>query len=264
MPQVTLKTPEEIEIMREAGKIVAEVLQTTREALRPGISTKELDTIAETIIRDHGATPAFLDYAPGGHPPYPATITASINNELVHGIPSESRILQEGDIVSIDVACFHKGYVGDAAYTAGVGEVAPSVERLLRVTVETLWQAIELCVPGNHISDIARMTSKYASQHGYSVASEYTGHGVGTAMHEPPQVPNWWPRKLPRGMRGPVDYELKPGMTFAIEPMLIAGRNELMELEDGWTVVTKDGSLNAHTEHTVAITDGEPLVLTLP
>lgn len=264
MPQVTLKTPEEIEIMREAGKIVAEVLQTTREALRPGISTKELDTIAETIIRDHGATPAFLDYAPGSHPPYPATITASINNELVHGIPSESRILQEGDIVSIDVACFHKGYVGDAAYTAGVGEVAPSVERLLRVTVETLWQAIELCVPGNHISDIARMTSKYASQHGYSVASEYTGHGVGTAMHEPPQVPNWWPRKLPRGMRGPVDYELKPGMTFAIEPMLIAGRNELMELEDGWTVVTKDGSLNAHTEHTVAITDGEPLVLTLP
>lgn len=262
--QVVLKTAEEIEIMREAGQIVAEVLQKTREALRPGISTKELDIIAETVLRDHGATPAFLNYAPGNHPPFPATITACINNELVHGIPSETRILQEGDIIGIDVACFHKGYVGDAAYTAAVGEVPAAVERLLRVTEETLWKAIELCVPGNRVSDIARVTSKYAAQHGYSVASEYTGHGVGKKMHEAPQVPNWWPRKLRRNQRGPADYVLEPGMTFAIEPMLIAGRNDLMELDDGWTVVTVDGSLNAHTEHTVAITEGDPIVLTLP
>ena len=263
-PEIILKTPEEISIMREAGQIVAEVLATTRAALRPGVSTKELDTIAETIIRDHGAIPAFLDYAPGNHPPFPATITASVNNELVHGIPREDRILEEGDIVGIDVACFHKGYVGDAAYTAGVGEVSPMVERLLRVTEETLAEAINLCVPGNHISDIARLTSKYAAQHGYSVASEYTGHGVGKAMHEAPQVPNWWPRRLKPNMRGPVDYELQPGMTFAIEPMLIMGRNDLMELDDGWTVVTRDGSLNAHTEHTIAVTEGEPMILTLP
>ena len=263
-PEVILKTPEEIAIMREAGQIVAEVLATTRDALRPGISTKELDTIAETIIRDHGATPAFLGYAPGKHPPFPATITASINNELVHGIPSESRILEEGDIIGIDVACFHKEYVGDAAYTAAVGEVPATVERLIRVTEETLQEAIKLCVPGNHISDIARMTSKYAAKHGYSVASEYTGHGVGKAMHEAPQVPNWWPRRIKPNMRGPMDYELQPGMNFAIEPMLIMGRNDLIELDDGWTVVTKDGSLNAHMEHTICVTEGEPIILTLP
>lgn len=263
MPDVILKTDEEIEIMREAGRIVAKAHQAMREAIKPGISTKELDTIAETVIRDHGATPAFLDYAPGNHPPYPATITASINQELVHGIPRSDRVLEEGDIISLDTACFHKGYVGDAAFTVGVGEIAPAVRRLLDITEKTLQEAINASVVGNSISDVARATQKFAAKHGYSVAMEYTGHGVGRAMHEPPQVPNWWPRKK-RLVRLWEDYTLQPGMTYAIEPMLIAGRNDLMELDDGWTVVTKDGSWCAHTEHTIAITDDKPLILTLP
>lgn len=263
-PEVNYKTAEEIAIMRESGRIVAKALQAAREAIRPGVSTAELNTIVDTILRDHGATPCFLGYAPGDHPPFPATITACINEELVHGIPSPNRVLKEGDIIGIDTACFFKGYVGDAAFTMAVGEVSPAVERLLLVTEETLHEAIALCRPGNRVSDIARMTQKYAGKHGYSVAIEYTGHGVGTRMHEPPQVPNWWPRKVRRNQRGPVDYELRPGMTFAIEPMLIMGRNELIEKPDGWTVVTKDGSWNAHTEHTIAITEGDPLILTLP
>jgi len=262
---VKLKTPDEIEIMREAGRIVARAHHAMREALRPGVSTKELDNIAETVIRDHGAIPAFLDYAPGEKPPFPATITASINNELVHGIPSEARVLQEGDIISLDTACFYQGYVGDAAFTAAVGAVAPAVKRLLEKTEEALQLAIDTSVLGNKISDVARSTQKFASKHGYSVAREYTGHGVGSAMHEPPQVPNWWPRGKPkRGHRAWEDYPLEAGMTYAIEPMLIAGRNDLYELDDQWTVVTKDGSLCAHTEHTIAITEDGPRILTLP
>ncbi len=265
-PPPVIKTAEEIAIMREAGLIVAEALQAMREAVRPGISTLELDKIAETVIRDHGATPAFLNYAPGNHPPYPATITASINNELVHGIPSAKRILKEGDIISLDTACFHKDFVGDAAFTIGVGKIHPMAQRLIDHCEKALWAAIEASVAGNRVSDVARATEKYAHKHGYGVALEYTGHGVGRKMHESPQVPNWWPsgRRLRRNQIQHEDYMLKPGMTYAIEPMLIAGRNELAELEDGWTVVTKDKSLCAHCEHTVAITDGKPLILTLP
>lgn len=264
MSDLKLKTPEELEIMREAGRIVARAHQAMREALRPGISTQELDTIAETVIRDHGATPCFLDYAPGNKPPYPATITASINNELVHGIPSPDRILQEGDIISLDTACFHEGYVGDAAFTAAIGEIPPAVQRLLDSAEEALKVAIEMSVVGNKISDVSRSTQKYAAKQGYSVALEYTGHGVGRAMHEPPQVPNWWPRRKPRRGRAVwQDYDLQVGMTYAIEPMLIAGRNDLYEYDDQWTVATKDGSLCAHVEHTVAITADGPRILTL-
>lgn len=256
---VTLKTADEIAIMREAGRIVARAHQAMREAIKPGISTGELDRIAETVIRDHGATPAFLNYAPGHHPPYPATITASINEELVHGIPSDKRILKEGDIISLDTACFYQGYVGDAATTIAVGEIPPMVQRLLDTCEQALYHAIELSVVGNQISDVARGTLKFANKHGYNVAMEYTGHGVGKAMHEEPQVPNWWPR---RKMFGWPDYDIKPGMTYAIEPMLIIGNNDLIELDDGWTVATKDGSLCAHFEHTIAVTDGQPLILT--
>lgn len=261
----SIKTAEQIELMREAGQIVARALQAMREAIRPGISTKALDQLAETVIRDHGATPAFLGYAPGEHPPFPTAVTACINHELVHGIPSEQVILKEGDIVSLDTACYYQGWVGDAAFTAPVGEVAPAVKRLLEVTEASLAAAIEACRVGNKVSDVSRATETYASRHGYSVAREYTGHGIGRKMHEAPQVPNWWPSaKQQRTQRlAWQDYPLVAGMTFAIEPMLIAGRNELVELEDGWTVVTKDKSLCAHTEHSVLITEGAPEILTL-
>ena len=266
MASIILKTPEEIAIMREAGRIVAKAHAAMCEALRPGISTKELDTIAETVIRDHGATPAFLGYAPGNKPPFPATITASINNELVHGIPSPDRILKEGDIISLDTACFHQGYVGDAAFTYAIGEVPAAVRRLLETCEKALYIAIEESVVGNHVSDVARSTQKFAAKHGYSVAMEYTGHGVGKKMHEPPQVPNFWPKSKPKsGKPFWTDYELQPGMTYAIEPMLIAGRNDLYEYdEDQWTVATKDGSLCAHFEHTIVVTENGAQILTLP
>lgn len=257
-----IKTPEQIAKMRESGRIVAHALQTMREAVQPGISTQALNAIAEAVLHEHNATPAFLGYAPGGHPPFPGVITASINDELVHGIPSPVRVLQEGDIVSLDIACIHDGWVGDAAITVIVGQASPAVKRLVQATEETLAEVIEVCRAGHTISDIAQRTMKCAARYGYSVAREYTGHGVGQTMHEAPQVPNWWPKKVRQGERGWPDFNLVPGMTFAIEPMLIAGRDALYEKDDGWTVATRDGVLCAHAEHTVAITEGDPIVLT--
>ena len=257
-----LKTADELEIMREAGRIVAIAHEEMRRAIEPGVSTKALDTIALTVLRDHGAEPCFLGYAPGEHPPFPATITASINQELVHGIPSEQRTLAEGDVIGIDVACFYQGYVGDAAFTHPVGEISRSAKRLLDATKSALDAAIAASVLGNKISDVAKATAKCAGRLGYSVAREYTGHGVGKAMHEEPQVPNWWHSKKSRHKWQ--DYDLQVGMTYAIEPMLIAGRSDLVELDDGWTVVTKDGSLTAHFEHTIVITETGPRILTLP
>jgi methionyl aminopeptidase len=259
---VQLKTPDEIAIMREAGRIVARAHAAMGEAVRPGASTLELDKIAETVIRDHGATPAFLNYPKRDAPNFPATITASINNELVHGIPSSKRILKEGDIISLDTGCHYQGFVGDSAYTYAVGEIAPSVQRLLKITEESLYKAIEMSVLPNTIRDVALCVQRFVESQGYSVAREYTGHGVGRAMHEEPEVPNWWSRIAER--RGRKNSPLQAGMTYAIEPMVIAGRAELMELDDQWTVVTKDGSLCAHYEHTIAITDGKPIILTLP
>lgn len=265
MSQPILKTAEQIAIMREAGRITARALQAMREALRPGISTLQLDAIAEAVIRDHGATPAFLNYQPTPQrPPYPATITACINDELVHGIPRADRKLREGDIISLDTACFYQGFVGDAAFTAAIGAVPPAVQRLLDITEQALYHAINTSVIGNRISDVARATADFAGKHGYAVAREYTGHGVGQRMHEPPQIPNWWPSKTrARQQHGWIDIELQPGMTYAIEPMLIAGRGELYEQEDGWTVATRDGALCAHWEHTIAITADGPIILTL-
>ncbi|GAB4519834.1 MAG: type I methionyl aminopeptidase [Anaerolineae bacterium] len=260
--QIYLKTPEELAIMREAGRIVARAHEEMRKALRPGISTWELDRIAETVIRDHGATPAFLNYPKPDSPPFPATINASINDELVHGIPSKDRLVLEGDIISLDTGCHYQGFVGDAAYTWIVGDVSPAVKRLVETTEGALYAAIEACVLPNTVKDVARATQNHAEKHGYSVAREYTGHGVGRAMHEDPQVPNWWPKKKHKRLEAQ-NAPLRPGMTFAIEPMLIAGKPELMELEDQWTVVTRDGSLCAHFEHTVAITDDKPIILTL-
>lgn len=260
---IHIKTAEEIEIMREAGRIVAIAHEEMRKIIRPGVSTLELDEIAATVFGDHGARPAFLGYPKENAPDFPATITASINNELVHGIPSKDRILQEGDIISLDTGCHYQGFVGDAAYTWAVGEVAPAVQRLLDATQGALEAAIGASVVPNRISDVCRTTQHYAESLGYSVAREYTGHGVGRNMHEDPQVPNWWPRKRSKHV-DEFDADLQPGMTYAIEPMVIAGRDELKELSDQWTVVTRDRSLCAHFEHTIAITEGEPIILTLP
>jgi len=259
---IHLKSPEELAVMREAGRIVALAHKAMREAVRPGVSTLALDQIAETVIRDHGATPVFLNYPKQDAPNFPASITASINNELVHGIPSAKRILQNGDIISLDTGCTYKGFVGDGAFSMAVGEVPASVQRLLDVTEEALYVGIKASVLPNETKDVSLAIQHFVERHGYSVVREYTGHGVGHEMHEEPQVPNWWPRGS--RSRGWVSYPLQPGMTFALEPMVNTGRPETRELNDKWTVVTRDGSLCAHFEHTIAITEGEPVILTLP
>ncbi len=261
MSDIHLKTADEIAIMREAGRIVALAHRAMREAVRPGVSTAELDKIAHTVLLDHGATPTFLGYPKRNAPNYPATINASINEELVHGIPRPDRILKEGDIISLDVGCRYQGFVGDAAFSMAVGEIPATVQRLLDVCERALYVGIEESVLPNTVRDVALAVQNYVAKQGYSVAREYTGHGVGREMHEEPQVPNWWSRAMER--RGWKNTPLQVGMTYAIEPMVIAGRAETEELNDGWTVVTKDRSLCAHFEHTIAITDGKPIILTI-
>jgi methionyl aminopeptidase len=261
---IELKSPDEIAVMREAGRIVARAHQAMREAVRPGVTTGELDKIAEAVIRDHGATPAFLDYPKQGAPNYPATINACINAEVVHGIPSNKRVVREGDILTLDTGCVYQGFVADGAFTVPVGAVSPAVQRLIDVTEKALYVGIEESVVPNTIRDVGLAIQHFVEKQGYSVVREYTGHGVGRSMHEEPNVPNWWPRRESVARRaGWVNVPLRPGMTYAIEPMVVAGMPDTKELEDGWTVVTKDGSLCAHFEHTIAITDGKPLILTL-
>jgi methionyl aminopeptidase len=258
---IHIKTPEELLIMREAGRIVARALDAMREAIRPGITTAALDRIARDVIARHNAIPTFLGYPPGGKYPFPAAITASINTELVHGIPG-SRVLEEGDIISLDCGATYKGFVGDAAFTAGVGRISPAAQRLIEITEQALAVGIQASVVGNETKDISITIQEFAEKHGYNVVREYTGHGVGRVMHEEPQIPNWWPhRQKNRAWRS---YPLQPGMTFALEPMVIAGHPATKVLDDHWTVVIADGSLCAHMEHTIAVTDAEPLILTLP
>lgn len=254
------KNTDELAIMQEAGRINAQALQAMKAAIEPGISTAELDSIAASVLRAHNAIPAFLNYPPDGPHPFPATITASINNELVHGIPSPDRVLQAGDIISLDCGTIFEGFVGDSAITVAVGEISPAVQRLVEITEQAFWAGAALCKPGYETSDVSRAVQKFIESSGYDVVREYTGHGVGHTMHEPPQVPNWWPRRARR--RGWQSVPLKPGLTFALEPMVVAGRAEMKTLDDHWTVVTKDGSLCSHYEHTIAITEDEPLILT--
>jgi len=253
---IILKSPEEIEIMRQAGRINALALEAAAKAVRPGVTTRELDRIAEAVIRSHGGAPAFLNYPNSSFPehPYPATINASINAELVHGIPSKRR-LKEGDIISIDVGTVFKGFVGDSAITLPVGRISPEAQRLIDVTREALRLAIEVCRAGKRLGDISATIQEWAEGQGYNVVREYTGHGVGREMHEDPSIPNWGKHD-----RGPI---LRPGMTLALEPMLVAGAWELYVKDDYWTVAPADGKLCAHFEQTVAITDGEPEILTL-
>ncbi|MEW5720303.1 MAG: type I methionyl aminopeptidase [Chloroflexota bacterium] len=247
---IVIKSKNEIETMRAAGKIVAETLDALKAIVKPGVTTYDLDQLAQAIITKHSAKPTFK-----GYHGFPASICASVNSEVVHGIPSKKRVLNAGDIISIDVGATLKGLVGDAAITLPVGNVSDKAKRLMEATEAALWAAIEQCRAGNYLEDISGAIQDYAESRGYSVVRQYVGHGVGRQMHEDPQIPNYR-----QGKRGP---QLKPGMTLALEPMINEGVADTRVLRDKWTVVTKDGKLSAHFEHTVAITDGEPDILTL-
>jgi len=250
--QITIKTPAEIAIMREAGRINATVHMTVRELLQPGVSTADLDAAAEEVLRKHGAVSPFKGY---GHPPFPNSTTISINEELVHGIPSSRRKLKEGDIVSVDCGTVFEGYVADSAFSAGVGTISPKAKKLLEVTEQSLFEGISKLRAGNHTGDVSAAIQQYVEHHGFHVTREYTGHGVGRSMHEGPQVPNY-------GTEG-VGLVLRAGMVIALEPMVLAGTHRTKVLADKWTVVSADGSLTAHFEHSVAVTEGDPLILTV-
>ena len=249
---VVLKTRREIELMREAGRISAMALKLAGEAVRPGVSTFEIDAIARKYIESQGAVPNFL-----GLYGFPATACISINNEVIHGIPSKNRILKEGDIVSIDLGAKKDGYNGDNAATFAVGNISEDAQRLIDTTREALYVGLKQAVAGNRIGDIANAVQVYCEERGYGVVRDFVGHGIGKKLHEDPSVPNFGTPG--RGAR------LLPGMTIAVEPMINQGTWQVEQLSDGWTVVTKDGRLAAHFEHTVAITkDGECLILTQP
>jgi methionyl aminopeptidase len=246
---IVCRSAEELAKMREAGRLVGEVLRVLSAAVVPGVSTADLDVLAEKTILAAGAIPAFK-----GYHGYPATICASVNDEVIHGIPSGRRILDEGDILSIDVGASLDGYFGDSAVTLPVGLVSEDAARLLRVTEESLYKAIEQVRPGARISDIGHAVQQHVESHGFSVVREFVGHGIGQQMHEEPQIPNYGePGRGPR---------LAEGMVLAIEPMVNAGKPGVKVLSDGWTAVTRDRSLSAHFEHTVAVTSGEPWILT--
>lgn len=252
---IVLKSQEELRLMREAGRITARVLQTIREAAAPGITTAELDFLAEQVLKNHDAEPVFKGYTfDNGAPPFPGTITACVNEELVHGIPGTRR-LEEGDLLTVDCGSLYKGYIGDAAISMGIGRTSPDVERLIEVTNRALEIGIEHTVAGNRIGDISAAIQSYVEGQGYNVVRGYGGHGVGRTMHEDPHVPNYG--RPNRGAR------LRPGMTFAIEPMVLQGKKDVITLPDQWTVVAKDGKLTAHCEHTVAVTDNGAEILTL-
>jgi methionyl aminopeptidase len=250
---IVIKSQHELTLMREAGRVNALALAAVRELVHPGVTTAELDAAAEEVIRKHDGKPVFKGY-PGPYP-YPATLTVSVNEELVHGIPGK-RKLKEGDIVSVDCGTLLEGFVGDSAFTLGVGEISPEAQRLLEVTEGALYQGIAQIKAGNRVGDVSHAVQEYAESRGFFLTREYTGHGVGREMHEGPQVPNYGTSG--RGM------VLRPGLTIALEPMVLVGTSRTRVLADEWTVVSADGSLTAHFEHTVAVTDGDPLILTMP
>lgn len=246
---VVLKSKRELELMKEACKISAEALMVAGEAVRPGVSTKKIDKVAYDLIKKRGAVPNFL-----GLYDFPATACISINNEVIHGIPKKDRIIKEGDIVSIDLGAAKNGYNGDNAATFVAGTCSPEAKRLIDTTRESLYKGIEQAVPGNRIGDIGHAVQAYCEARGFSVVRDFVGHGVGTKLHEDPSVPNFGHEG--RGIR------LLPGMTLAIEPMINQGTYKVKQLSDGWTIVTQDGKLSAHFEHTVAITPDGPVIMT--
>lgn len=250
---ITLKSVAAINKMRRAGRIVAEVLEKMREQVAPGVTTTELDELAEAIICKYDAIPSFKGYPPGSAHPFPASICASVNEELVHGIPGP-RVLQEGDVISIDVGAIVDGYHGDAAITLPVGQISPQAQRLLEVTEGALYAGIAAARIGNRSGDISAAIQSYVERRGYEVVREYTGHGIGQKMHEDPQVPNYG--QPGKGVR------LRRGMTMALEPMVLAGDSSVRVMDNHWTVVSRDGKLTAHFEHSIVITDGDAEILT--
>ena len=252
---IVLRSRQEIELIRAACQIVADVLQRLREVVAPGVSTAELDELAEKWTRERGAVPAFKGYNVGGRV-YPSSLCVSINEEVVHGMPSPKRVLKAGDIVGLDYGAVYKGYYGDSAVTVAVGEVSETAERLMRVTRESLYCGIENMRVGNRIRDISAAIQKHAESHGYGVVRDFVGHGIGQRLHEEPQVPNY--------VGAGQNPRLKEGMVLAIEPMVCEGTYEVEVLQDGWTAVTRDRRLAAHFEHSVAVTANGPEILTLP
>ena len=247
---VTIKSAREIELMRESCRLLAQVHKELEQAIRPGMSTMEIDILGDTLIRKMGCIPNFRDYHG-----YPASICTSVNDEVVHGIPNKHRILQEGDIISLDAGLIYKGYHSDAARTHGVGKISPEARQLIDVTRQSFFEGIKMARAGNHLHDISNAIDAYVSRFGYGIVRDLVGHGIGTSLHEDPQIPNFAQKR--RGVR------LQAGMTLAVEPMINMGRADVEWLDDDWTVVTEDGSLSAHYENTILITDGEPEILTL-
>lgn len=247
---VSIKSGREIELMREAGRILAHVHDELGKMLKPGISTLDIDRTGERLIRNFGCVPSFKNY--NG---YPASICVSVNDEVVHGIPNKHRILREGDIVSLDAGVIYNGYHSDAARTHAIGQISSEAQQLIRVTKECFFEGIKYARAGNHLNDISSAIEAYAKHFGYGVVRDLVGHGVGKALHEDPEVPNFSQKR--KGIR------LRPGMTLAIEPMINMGRGDVVWQDDDWTVVTDDGSLSAHYENTVLITEGEPEILSL-
>lgn len=247
---VTIKSAREIELMKEAGKILAQTHDELEKFIRPGISTLDIDKKGEEIIRSFGCIPSFLNY--NG---YPASICVSVNDEVVHGIPNRHHIIKEGDIVSLDAGVIYKGYHSDAARTHAVGEVSAEAAKLIEVTKQSFFEGIKFAKAGNHLYDISNAIDAYVRPFGYGIVRDLVGHGIGSHLHEDPEVPNF--RQKRKGIK------LQPGMTLAIEPMINIGRCDVVWLDDDWTVVTEDGSLSAHYENTVLITDGEPVILSL-
>lgn len=254
---VTIKSKKEIELMKEAGRVTALTHKALEEAIKPGITTAELDKIAEQTMKKYGAVSAEKGYDPGirGVPPYPASTCISINDEVIHGVPSKRRVVKDGDIVSIDLVALKNGYNGDAARTLMVGNVSKEARRLVEVTRQAFFEGIKYARKGNRLGDISHAIGEYVKSQGYSVVREFEGHGIGKDMHEEPGIPNYG--KAGRGIR------LEPGMTLAIEPMVIQGKPNILELDDGWTIVTEDGSLSAHYENTILITENAPEILTI-
>ena len=247
---VTIKSEREIELMRESCRLLAIVHKEMEEAIRPGMSTMDIDNIGDRVIRKLGCIPNFKNYHG-----YPASVCVSVNDEVVHGIPSKKRILQEGDIVSLDAGLIYKGYHSDAARTHAVGEISPQARKLMDVTKQSFFEGIKMAKAGNHLHDISNAIDAFIKPYGYGIVRDLVGHGIGTQLHEDPQIPNFAQNR--RGIK------LRPGMTLAIEPMINIGRADVVWLDDDWTVVTEDGSLSAHYENTILITDGEPEILTL-
>jgi methionyl aminopeptidase len=251
-PMVTIKRPDEIARMRQAGLILVNTLDVLKAELRPGITSADLDAIAERMIRDAGAIPSFKGYGSG--PPFPASICVSINDEVVHGIPSRVRHLFEGDVVSIDIGCIYSGWHADCARTWAIGTPSRKVQLLIDTTRRGMEAGIAAALPGNRLGDVGAAIEAVANEQGYGIVRPFVGHGIGTAMHEEPSVPNY-------GRRG-TGMRIEAGMCFAIEPMFNLGGDGVAVLDDGWTVVTADGSLSAHFENTIAVRDGGPEVLT--